>query len=237
MLESANSLSKSWRGALALSLCLFGTAALSVVFKPRVMPEAHARATVPMEALFPSQFGGWRLDPVMAPLIRPSDDRGMTRQIYDQVLERIYIDDAGRRIMLSVAYGRQQSVGLQMHRPEVCYKTGGFDISALAKGSLKLPSGANLSVTRLLARMEGRAEPITYWRLLGDEVVSDEGAFKLRQMQLGARSQIADGMLVRVSSIDNDTASGYALQEAFIRALDQAMAPEQRLRVMGVAAR
>jgi EpsI family protein len=232
MAEQNPSAAQSWRRAGVLALCLLLTAVLSVVFKPQVMPEAHARASTPLEQLFPQRFGAWQLDPVTAPLIRPAFEQGRNLQIYDQVLERTYIDDAGHRIMLSVAYGRQQSVGLQMHRPEVCYKAGGFAISDLNKGRLEVP-GLSLPVTRLLARMEGRIEPITYWRLLGDEVVADEQSFKLRQLQLGAKSQIADGMLVRVSSISEDLTGAHELHDGFIRELLHAMTPAQRQRVLG----
>jgi EpsI family protein len=224
------------RKARWLFVCLLLTALLAVVFKPKVMPEAHARASVPLEQLFPDQFAGWRIDPVTAPLIRPAIEQGRQFQIYDQVLERVYIDQAGYRIMLSVAYGRQQSVGLQVHRPEVCYKAGGFAISDLQKEGLDVMQH-RLPVTRLLARMAGRVEPITYWRLLGDEAVTDERDFKLRQLELGARSLVADGMLIRVSSIDEDLPAAYAAQASFIRDITQAMTAQQRLRVLGLSPR
>ncbi len=232
MVDAMMDISSVRRRAWVLFACLLLTAALSVVFKPSVMPEAHARASVPLEQLFPDRFGSWQIDPVTAPLIRPAIEQGKQFQIYDQVLERTYLNSSGYRIMVSVAYGRQQSVGLQVHRPEVCYKAGGFSVSGLHKGQISL-AGQPLPITRLLARMDGRVEPITYWRLLGDEAVTDERDFKLRQLELGARSLIADGILIRVSSIDEDLPGAYAAQESFIRDMAQAMTVEQRLRVLG----
>ena len=219
---------KAWLLAFLMAL----TAVLSAVFLPRPQPMAQERAGTPLEQLFPDQFGEWRLDPGAAALIRPAFEQAKRFQMYDQVLERTYLNAAGHRVMLSVAYGRQQSVGLQMHRPEVCYKAGGFNVDDIQTGSLPLP-GLSLPVTRLLASMEGRPEPITYWRLLGDEVVADEARFKLRQLSLGAGGAIPDGMLVRVSSIDDDRRAAYKVHEAFVQALAQSLTPAQRTRVLG----
>ena len=219
---------KAWTLALAMAL----TAAFSAVFVPRPQPLAQERAQTPLETLFPERFGRWRPDPAAAALVRPAFEQAKQFQIYDQVLERTYMDEQGHRVMLSVAYGRQQSVGLQMHRPEVCYKAGGFHVQDVAAGEIALPDGP-LPVTRLFARMEERPEPITYWRLLGDDVIRDESQFKLRQLTWGATGTIPDGMLVRVSSVDMDVAAAHALQAAFIGEMARAMTPAQRIRVLG----
>jgi EpsI family protein len=131
-----------------------------------------------------------------------------------------------------VAYGRQQSVGLQMHRPEVCYKAGGFKVDAVQDGTLDV-QGHAIPVTRLFASMEGRPEPITYWRLLGNEVITDEAGFQLRRWVPGAVGGIPDGMLVRISSLGDDVQAAYQLQAGFAQAMAQAMSPAQRLRVLG----
>lgn len=218
--------------ASLMALFMALTAVFSYAFQPKPQADAQARANTPLEQLFPSAFGGWRLDPAASALIRPAFERARQFQMYDQVLERTYMDDAGHRIMLSVAYGRQQSVGLQMHRPEVCYKAGGFKVSNIEPGTLGL-LGRTLPVTRLFASLEGRPEPITYWRLLGNEVVADEASFKLRQLTPGAMGGIPDGLLVRISSLDDDPPRAYKLQTDFAQAMAQALTPAQRQRVLG----
>lgn len=207
------------------------TAGLSFVLKPTVDPQAEIRATVPLEQLFPSQVGQWQVDVAAAAPVRPAFERARQFQMYDQVLERTYVSESGYRVMLSVAYGRQQSVGLQMHRPEVCYKAGGFKVESIQQGLLAV-MGSEMKVTRVFASLEGRPEPITYWRLLGDEVVGDETQFKLRQLKLGMRS-VSDGMLVRVSSIDVDQATAFQQHALFVQALASSLNSAQRLRVMG----
>ena len=81
--------------------------------------------------------------------------------------------------------------------------------------------------------MPGRSEPITYWTVLGDVVVTDAAAFRLRQLSFSVRRQLLDGMLVRVSSIDLDPAHAYALQSQFADALAQAMQPAARVKLFG----
>ncbi len=219
-----------WRAWLFGILMVF-TAVASIALRPSVDPAVQVRAAVPLESLFPVEFGAWRLDPSAVAPIRPAFERARQFQMYDQVLERTYVDPQGRRIMLSVAYGRQQSVGLQMHRPEVCYRAGGFAISEVKAHQLAV-NGQTLPVTRLLASMPGRPEPITYWRLLGDQVITSESGFRLGPWRWGG-GVLMDGLLVRVSSIDTDRIAAWQVQADFVTQLAAAMSPAQRRRVLG----
>lgn len=216
---------------LAASLLL--AAGLAQLGKPQASPQANARALVPLESLFPQRVGEWQPDPVSVGFVRPAFEQAKKFQMYDQVLERVYVNPAGERVMLSVAYGRQQSVGLQMHRPEVCYKAGGFEVGPVSVGQVDLP-GHVLPVKRLVATMPDRQEPITYWRLLGDQLVTDEVRFKLDQIAAGIKGRgIDDGLLVRVSSLGADAEAAWRLQAAFVQALDQAQDEAQRRRTTG----
>lgn len=225
----------TWKLA-ALCASLLFAAGLAHVGRPQASPEANARALVPLESLFPAQVGEWRPDPVSVGFVRPAFEQAKRFQMYDQVLERVYVNPNGERIMLSVAYGRQQSVGLQVHRPEVCYKAGGFAVGPVQQGVIDLPGHA-LPVTRLVASMPERQEPITYWRLLGEQVVRDETSHKFDQIAASLKGRgIDDGLLVRVSSIGVDEDSAWRLQSRFIEALDQVQTDAQRQRTTGVRA-
>lgn len=237
------------RRSVCLATCLVAAALASLWLRPGVSAEAEARAQVPLESLFPKEVpiqmdgsagavrSAWRLDPVASGMVRPAFEAARRFQMYDQVLERTYVHPNGQRVMLSVAYGRQQSVGLQMHRPEVCYRAGGFRVSDVTAGTLVLPGAAvplSLPVVRLVAALPERPEPVTYWRLLGDEPVRDERALKVKQLIAGlAHRGLADGLLVRLSTIDADADAGWHWQEVFARDLAAALSPQQRLRVLG----
>jgi len=222
----------AWRKAWVLAICMGAVAVVSTLGKPRTDAAMDARAKVPLEEVFPAEFGGWRLDPSASVFVRPAVEQAKVFRMYDQVLERTYINAEGQRVMLSVAYGRQQSVGLQMHRPEVCYKADGFRVQDVHEVRL-MAAGQPLKATRLFAQMTGRPEPITYWRLLGNEVVSGESSFKLHQLSLGLQGRVLDGMLVRVSTIDLNTEGAYQLQARFADQMARAMSPAQRLRTYG----
>ncbi len=232
LVSGGPALTRHWRH-FALLAGLLVAAGLAHVGRPQASPEANARALVPLESLFPQRVGEWQPDPVAVGFVRPAFEQAKRFQMYDQVLERVYVNPNGERIMLSVAYGRQQSVGLQVHRPEVCYKAGGFEVGAVQAGQVALPAHT-LPVTRLVATMPERHEPITYWRLLGDQVVADEAKFKLDQVAAGLRGRgIDDGLLVRVSSLGTDAEAAWRLQAAFIQALDRAQDDAQRRRTTG----
>lgn len=219
---------KAW----LLAASMVAVAGLAAIGKPNTQAAMDVRAQVPLESIFPSQFDDWRLDPASSVFVRPAVDKAKQFQMYDQVLERTYINGQGQRLMLSVAYGRQQSVGLQMHRPEVCYRAGGFTVQGVTPAVIEV-AGQALPVTQLQAQMDGRPEPITYWRLLGNGVVSDDSSFKFQQLSLGLRGQVLDGLLVRVSSIDRDTAGAHRLQARFADQLARAMSLPTRVRAFG----
>lgn len=196
---------------------------------------SEERATQPLGDLFPTHLGDWRALAATGVLVRPRDTHGKLYGLYDQVLERIYRHIDGRQVMLSVAYGAEQSVGLQAHRPEICYDGGGFKVSPTQRMTLRL-ADQSVPVTRLTAVMPGRSEPITYWLVLGDAVQSDPLAWRWRQLSLGLRGQVLDGMLVRVSSIDIDTEGAYRTHAEFANQLAQAIPIELRARVIGAPA-
>lgn len=218
------------RKALVFTACLGSMAVLAEVARPRRTP--RSRNPVRLEDVFPNRFGDWRLDETMQAFVRPADEQGRIYAVYDQVLERAYLDTAGERVMLSAAFGSEQSPALQVHRPEVCYAASGFRITGKRNESLALDE-RSLPVTRLHASMPGRSEPITYWTVLGDKVAADGGAFRWEQMRSAMRGDILDGMLVRISTIGRDPEASYRVHTRFASALLQAVPAQHRARVFG----
>jgi EpsI family protein len=219
-----------WRALLAALIMVAG-AALAYLGKPGIYL-ADQIGKPDLESLFPKQFGRWRLDARMGVILPAPDVQAALDAIYNQVLSRTYVNAEGQRIMLSVAYGGDQSDGTSAHRPEVCYPAQGFEITANTK-AVQSTAGGTLPVRQLMSRLGGRNEPITYWVVVGTEVATSGIEQKLAQMRYGLRGVISDGMLVRVSSIDADMARGHALQSAFIKELASAMPSTARSRVFG----
>lgn len=219
------------RKALTLALGMGAAALLAAAIRPARMP---ADAATPLESVFPRSLGTWRIDAGRDAFVRPADQQARVYGVYDQVLERIYVGPQDERVMLSVAYGSEQSPGLQVHRPEICYAGGGFDVSDLHRAALRL-AGREVDVTRLHAKRPGRSEPITYWTVLGGRVVRDAGGFRWRQLSSSLRGHLLDGMLVRISSIDADPQHGWQVHERFAQALAAALEPAKQAQVIGRA--
>lgn len=218
------------RKALAFALTLGAAAALGQARRP--LRRDAARAGLPLARLFPASFGEWRLDGAAQMFVQPPNENGKLYGVYDQVLERAYLGPQGRRIMLCVAYGSEQSPSLEVHRPEVCYAASGFRVEDVHAAWLQLGS-RKLRVTRLHASMLGRFEPITYWTVLGDTVVPDDLERRWQQVLAGLRGEVRDGMLVRISTIDRDAAGSYLVHQRFAADLAGAVPGEHRDRIFG----
>ena len=220
-------------GAIALVLMVL---AFSAAWAMR--PTLHLADKIgrlDLEQVFPKQFGEWVIDERSAPvqLVSPVLQEVIDR-IYNQTLSRTYVNPQGQRIMLSVAYGGDQSDATRAHRPEVCYPAQGFQIVSSSTGAVQV-AGRDVRVRRLVAKAGGRIEPITYWVITGNEVSLTGTEQKLTQMRYTLRGVIPDGMLVRVSSIDGNYEPAYALQAKFIDGLTSALPTAYRDRVIGSA--
>jgi EpsI family protein len=221
----------SRRRAIVVTGLMLGTAAFAQLAKPTVrLGDRFGKPD--LDQLFPRAFGNWREDTAM-PVVLPSPDvQSKLNSIYNQVLSRTYVNPAGQRIMLSVAYGGDQSDGTRLHRPEVCYPAQGFQIVSNQRATMNLP-GRTIGVRQLMSRLGARQEPITYWIVVGGAVVTSGSEQKWIELKYGLKGLIPDGMLVRVSSIDQDPNRGYALQQSFIVDLATGLDPAQRSRVFG----
>ena len=208
--------------SLALSFALLATVCFASMLVP-IKSMAVQRQFADLNTEIPKQLGAWTMEnQALIPLVSADLQAGLQR-IYSQTVNRIYVNGDGERIMLAVAYGGDQLGNeLQVHRPEYCYKAQGFELMNLRDGHVFTGSG-ELPVRRLVARQGGRIEPITYWMTVGNETVLPGLARKLAQLRYGLKGQIADGMLIRVSSLGSDTEKAFRLHEVFISDLKQGL--------------
>lgn len=158
----------------------------------------------------------------------------MLDEIYSQTLSKTYVDSTGYRIMLSIAYGGDQSRDLQVHRPEVCYSAQGFKLSHQEKVSLQI-GDTKVPAMRLQTQLGARVEPLTYWVRIGNKIVRGNLEQGFARLSYGIRGLIADGLLFRVSSIDPDPAKAYDKQERFASDLTKALMETDRPSLIGTA--
>lgn len=221
------------RKALAFVALAGSTMAAASALRPRVHL-TDGRSPVDLETVFPKRFADWRIDDRMPVQLVSPDTQAMLDKIYNQTLSRTYVDSKGERMMLSVAYGGDQSDATRAHRPEVCYPAQGFQVNASSQGIVTLSDGFVLPVRKLVTSQGSRSEPLTYWVVVGEQVTLSGTQQKLAQLRYGVRGVIPDGMLVRVSSIDRDADRGLRLQEGFVRDMASAIDASWRARVVGL---
>lgn len=217
--------------SLLLMVLMLGTAALSHTLRPTISL-ADELPAINLETMVPREFGGWReIRNTSIQLVNPQQ-RELLDRIYSQTLSRIYTNDNGYRIMLSIAYGRDQSDATQLHRPDLCYPAQGFQVLGGRYVVLALPTG-DVEARALDTRMGQRVEPLTYWTVVGDRATTTTLDKKLAEISYALRGRIADGMIVRVSTIDPDSTRAYAEQARFAADMVAAIAPEHRSRFAG----
>lgn len=194
---------------------------------------SETKPRIELATQVPEQFGEWRLDTSVRPVVPDPSLQAMLDSLYSQTLARTYMNAKGERIMLSIAYGSDQgNEATAVHRPEFCYSSQGFKVQVIRTESLDV-SGTKVPVARVLARLGQRVEPITYWVTL-DEIATLPGlGRKLQQIRFGLRGEIPDGMLVRVSSISTSLPEGFAVQQRFIEQLRAAVPAAVSTRYFG----
>ncbi len=217
--------------ALVIALLMFAGAGLALAMNP-TQKIADTLEKPVLDTMIPQQIGKWKIDTSIVPIEPSPEVKALLNKIYNQTLSRTYVDPAGRRIMLSIAYGGDQSDSMRVHLPEVCYAAQGFEVFDSVAGTLPTKYG-ELPVKRLVATQRNRYEPITYWIVIGDKAVLSGTEQKFAQLSYGLTGKVPDGFLVRVSSIDLDRQAAYRLQEEFSKSMLDAMSETNRTRISG----
>lgn len=216
---------------LFVGLAMLAAAGLALALTPRLQV-TDQEPQISLETMIPGQFGEWKLDETVVPLIVSPEAKALLDRIYNQTLTRTYINGKGERIMLSIAYGGRQSTSMQVHRPEMCYPAQGFEIGSVSKGFIHF-SGTKLPVMKLVATQGQRIEPITYWVMIGDSAVRGGLEQSLARVKYGLTGQIPDGILIRVSIIGANESQSFRLEEQFVRDMLGAVPMEYRKILIG----
>lgn len=215
-----------------LAALMLGSASAAMVLKPEPVKIDPSRR-VDYETIIPASFGTWTLLPASLGAVVNPQAQEMLDRLYSQIVSRVYLDSVtGKTIMLSLAYGEEQNKQSQVHLPEVCYPAQGFQMRRARDEQLKTSHGL-LPIKRLEATLGARNEPITYWIRIGDHLVRGGLEQKVTTIREGLAGRVADGILFRVSSIDQDARLAYALQDRFITQLLSAVDPNRRHLLIG----
>lgn len=221
----------SAKSIILLALMLL-SAALGAALRPHISM-ADERPPIDLAAMVPTTFADWHeLQSSSGQIVNPQQQEKLN-SLYSQLLTRTYVNTLGQRIMLSIAYGRDQRSYMAVHYPEACYPAQGFRLITNKVASFS-NSTESFSVRQLETALgEQRFEPVTYWTTIGDYGSLGGFAKRLVELQYGMEGKIPDGLIFRVSSIGKDSAIQFALQQVFISTLLKSISPDQRALLTG----
>jgi EpsI family protein len=217
------------RTALLLAALMACASATGFVSQP-----SEANAPKPQfEDTIPKEFAGWRSIDERGLVVSNPEANELLRKLYGDLLSRIYVNKAGYRIMLSLAWGANQTGNLQAHLPTVCYAAQGFAVEPRPPADIATPFG-HIDAARIATVSGARHEPVTYWLTNAGELVAGATGKRWAQIRMWLEGTIPDGMLFRVSSIDTDTDRAFAVQEQFVADLLANLDPGLRKRLSGL---
>lgn len=194
---------------------------------------AETRGDRKLESIVPQQFGQWKKMEISNGIVNPQQEQ-LLNELYSDGITRSYVSADGYRIMLSIAYGKNQNDSFQVHLPEICYPAQGFQVKSVSRLQLDTPFG-EIPVRQLeTAYQSQRTEPVTYWTTIGDHATQSSMDKKLKEMEYAMQGFIADGLLFRVSSVDTNIPRAYEVQKQFISDILSAMSAKDRRRLAGL---
>jgi EpsI family protein len=185
-----------------------------------------------LEDVVPKAIGPWQKAESEA-FVLPKTPGSLADKLYNQTLSRLYVADNNVPVMLVIAYGAVQNDLLQLHRPETCYAAVGFTISASNVAKVDLGNQALLPVRELTATSESRIEPIVYWTRIGDDLPTDGREQRVVKLRQQMRGYLADGVLVRMSTVTEPSPAVFAELGLFARTMMDAIKPKDRPALIG----
>ena len=218
-----------------LALAMVVAAWLAHDLKPTRQMSAELPA-IHLQDQVPTAFAGWTIDHTLIPVLPDLTLQAKLDSVYAETLARTYVNARGERVMLTIAYGSDQSSeATAVHRPEFCYSAQGFRVQA--RGIAHVPLGdathtGQVTVQRLVGTLGRRVEPLSYWVTMADRATLPGFRRKWAQMRMGLAGFVADGMLVRVSTIGMSS-TPYAVQDRFLQDLAHALPVDVRSRYFG----
>lgn len=211
------------RRKVLLGLLFGSTAAFAAWRQPRHHLDYLGRDK--LEQIVPKTIGPWKFVAASGLVIPPEDQ--MSRLLYSQLLTRVYSDGENPPLMLLMAQSGSQTGVLQVHRPETCYTAGGYAITQLQPHSIPLGARA-IPTIAMDANAGGPTEHILYWTRVGNRIPASWTEQKIAVAEQNLRGIIPDAILVRVSTVSDDSKGARSMLDTFVRALIGSIAPEHR---------
>jgi EpsI family protein len=178
-----------------------------------------------LDSLVPDRVGPWsrsRLESVLIPKAEKGEGT-----VYDSVVTRYYLSPSAPPVMLLVAYGSAQAGDAQLHRPEACYPAAGFKLHDFPDVVLRTSTGS-IAARSLTATAPGRIDQILYWTRIGREFPTTSFEQRMSVLRQTLHGWVPDGVLVRISVMDEDRDSALKVIAQFANQLLASGGPQLR---------
>ena len=197
------------------------------------MPSPN-RPSIPakmFDAMVPQTVGDWQFQTASGLVLPPRD--ALSDRLYDNLVTRSYINSLGETVMLLIAYSNRQNGVLQIHRPEICYPAGGYQLSPTRPVSIVIGPKRTIAGNAFLARGTERDEQVMYWTRVGTQFPRSWFEQRLAVARANLDQIIPDGLLARVSMIGGEQSVSMIALENFLTALNAAASPRLRSLLFG----
>ncbi|WP_228241720.1 exosortase-associated protein EpsI, V-type [Porphyrobacter sp. GA68] len=202
---------------------LLGASGVAFARQPEVVAPPMDKKL--FESLVPRRFGNWQSITASEVVLPPPD--ALSDRLYDNLVTRAYTAPGEDTVMLLLAYNNKQDGVLQVHRPEVCYPVGGFNLSATRPVYLDA-GGQEIPANFFTAVGPDRTEQVAYFTRLGSAYPRSWAEQRLAVVRANLAGDIPDGMMLRVSVLNRNADASLAQLEEFTNGFIAAAPPRLR---------
>lgn len=217
--------------SLLISILAVLASVVAYALRPNIlMADAYSRKPLAIE--IPTALQRWQKVSDDVAVVDPTQE-AVLNYLYAETFAATYRDARNHLVMLSVAYGRDQGDGHDVHKPDLCYPSQGFSI--LESNSINLAVGTEYSIIAqyLKTRKGNRPEPLIYWTTAGDRIYQGRLGKKRIAFEYSLKNLIPDGLVIRVSTIEEDEALAKRLISDFVSDWYAISSDEGRRRFFG----
>lgn len=165
-------------------------------------------------------------------LILPQNE--LSDQLYTNVRLGSYSQRDGALVMMLVAYDdTEERNGLQLHRPEQCYRGSGFAVGAPSEVVVDGPAGVKCNAVAWTATRPDREEHVLYWTRIGDQFPRTLWEQNLAMIRCNLTMGVYDSALIRLSTVSSDRAAAFSTLRGFAAEMTTSLSPRARLILFG----
>ena len=189
-------------------------AASGVALARQPQPNRPRIETDDLIAQVPDEIDGFRFNTESGLILPPTD--ALSDRLYDNLVTRTYNRPDGAVVMLLIAYNNRQDGVLQIHRPEICYPAGGFELTETRDLDVPIAGTTALTGQTFMAQSDLRDEVVFYWTRIGSSFPRRWIEQRLAVAEANVQGIVPDGVLVRVSTFSDDPTVAEPLLASFV---------------------